>query len=124
MAFTDKNKAKEAKRAQLKADWSAIHAESRKELKDEFDKTYKDVKLPDNLVTPEDHINYVQSMVLGFGKKKTGEKSSQVLEAQPKKKCLNCGSTNIIRERDETINDKVVWTDEYECQNCKTRFNL
>jgi len=123
MAFTDKG-AKDAKQAQLKADWSALHAQSRKDLIDEHYETYKDVKLPDNLVTPEDYINYVQSMVLGFGKKKGGEKSGQVLETQPKKKCLNCGSTNIIRQRDETINDNVVWTDEYECQNCKTRFNL
>jgi len=123
MAFTDKG-AKDALKAQERADYMVSFERSRKDLIDERDETYKDVKLPDNLVTAEDHINYVQSVVLGFGKKKTGEKSSQVLETQPKKKCLNCGSTNIIRQRDETINDKVVWTDEYECQNCKTRFNL
>ena len=124
MAFTDtkSREAKEAKHAQLKADWSACHARSEKELMDERDETYKDVKLPDNLNAPSDHINYVKSVLAGPGKEKTGKKSGQVLEA--KKKCLNCGSVKIMRQRDEEITKEIVWLDEYKCIDCKTRFNL
>jgi len=61
-------------KAQAHADYIASFNRSRKELMDEHYETYKDVKLPDNLVTPEDHINYIKSVVLGFGKKDTDEK--------------------------------------------------
>ncbi len=127
MAFTDKG-VQSAKKAQEHADCVASLARSRKDIIDERDEMYKDVKLPDNLVTPEDHINYAKSVVLGFGKKKTGEKSGQVLEAKSKKKCLNCGSPDIRRQYDKTksTEKEIVWTDEYECMeySCKTRFKL
>ncbi len=122
MALTDKGGAKEAIESQEHADAIASLARSRQDLLDERDETYKDVKLPDHLVNPEDHINYVKSVLSGFGKEKTGKKSGQVLE--PQKKCLNCGSVKIMRQRDETINDKIVWTDEYECLDCKERMVL
>ena len=115
-----KKEAKKAQDAQAHADHMARFNRSRKELLDEFNETYKNVKLPDNLVTPEDHINYIRSVVLGFGKKKTGKESVATV---PKKKCLNCGSIKVLRQRDET-KETLVWTDEYECLNCKERMVL
>jgi len=121
MAFTDKG-AKEAIKSQEHADCIASLARSRQDLIDERDEIYKDVKLPDNLVTPKDHINYAKSVLFEFGKKNTGKKSGQVLEA--KKKCLNCGSVKILRQRNEKITKEIVWLDEYKCLDCKIRFNL
>lgn len=120
MSFTDKG-AKDALKAQEHADGLAT-AIREKKVEDEFNEIH-------NIKTPEDAERFIQKCkddILAKTTKMQYNKPGKegVPAVLPKKRCLNCGSTNIFRQRDEDITDKVVWTDEYECQACKTRFNL
>lgn len=110
-------------KAQARADHLAALMASEKRLLDERDELYKDVKIPDYVKTPQDHINYVRTKILMFGKKGSG-KEKTVDKGRPKIKCLNCGLERCVRQYDKSksTTENIVWLDEYECLDCKTRF--
>jgi len=73
-----------------------------------------------NLVTKEDHINFIKTKLARSSVLSSGKKDALV---EPKKSCLNCGSIKIFRQRD-MAEATLVWTDKYLCGNCKETFVL
>jgi len=88
---------------------------------DEFQKRCDLFAKKNNLVTPEEHFNFVAAQRAGRCLQPDGKKGTEPVV--PKKHCLNCGSINIFRQRDMT-KQTLVWTDSYECGNCKETFVL
>ena len=112
-------------KAQARADHLAALMASEKRLLDERDEFYKDVKIPDSVKTPQDHIDYVKASLTKIGVQNKRSENGPPGEIQQEKLCLNCGSPRIQRQYDEvnSTTKNIVWTD-YKCLVCKERFNL
>jgi len=116
-----KKEANEAQKAQEHADYIAKVNREEKEWRDEFNKMYPETT--DSLRSVDDIIDFIKNRWSTHSSKPNREDSDQ--ETQ-KKKCLNCGSTQLVRQYDETKTTQkdIVWTDEYRCLTCKERFVL
>ncbi len=93
--------------------------DERRKSADEFAKKH-------NLVTVDDHKAYIRGVLSKSSMLSRGKKD-EAGEVMPKKRCENCGSTNIQRQYDKTkskIGGDVVWTNEYVCRDCKQRMVL
>jgi len=121
-----KREENEQRQAQDKADGIASHNRGRQRLLDERDELYKDVKLPDNLNGPQDHLDYIKAKLSKVSVSPGGKKDEKTGEVIPKKRCENCGSVNVVQQYDEdnSTAKSVIWTNEYVCRDCKTRMIL
>jgi len=130
MAFTDKG-AQEALKSQEHADRLAATIREQKreqEVENEFNKKH-------NIKTPEDAERFIQkckdeifAKTAKMQYSKPGKKNTEegLVMVAPKKRCLDCGRADIVRQynKEKSTFKKIVWTDEYECMSCKTRFTL
>jgi len=118
-----KKEANEAKKAQARADYIAAIAREERQWKAEHQKEADEYAKKHNLVTVQDHINHIKNKLSNSSMLASGKKNS-ALESVQKKKCIDCGSTNIKRQYDEekSTPENIIWLD-YLCLDCKERFN-
>jgi len=111
------NEASVAKAAMLKADLIA----RQRRIEDEFNEKH-------NIKTPEDAERFIQKckdeILTKTDKMQYNKPGKESASVSKKKKCLNCGSTQLVRQYDETktTQKNIVWTNEYRCLTCKERF--
>jgi len=118
-----KKEANEAKKAQARADYIAAVNREEREWQAEHQKEADEYAKKHNLVTVQDHINHIKNRWSAHKNRPDGKNSEP--ESVQKKKCIDCGSTNIKRQYDEgkSTPENIVWLD-YLCLDCKERFVL
>ena len=112
LSETEKAEVNVVKEAMLEADRRA--RERRKEA--EFNEKH-------GIKTPEDSKRFIQKckdeILIKTSKWQYSKPGKEAVSAVPKKKCLNCGSVKILRQRDETLTT-LVWVG-YDCLTCGER---
>ena len=125
MALNKKKEKSEATLAQeVQEEYDRKVAQRRKD--DEWNNDSQEFAKEHNLDCVDDHKTYIRA-VLSKSKMLSGGKKDSAGDIIPKKRCIECGSTNIQRQYDKTktkLGGEIFWIDEYICRDCKTKMIL
>ena len=115
MAFTD-TKAREAIEFQNRLELEKRLERERREVDDETNTETKKWMEENGLKTNDDCRKFVMSEIRGRLDKSLQFRDNDRI-TRPKNICKNCGG-HILRQRDMTNNEELIWLDEYQCVKC------